>query len=63
MQGTSGKINFLITITNKPNNGKEDEYGRQWWYGGSVDTDSGCDDQLMLSSPSWMEALITATST
>ena len=36
MQGTSGKIHFLITITNKPNNGKEDEYGRQWWYGGMV---------------------------
>ena len=58
----------MIPITNKPNNGKDDDDddddGRQWWYVGSVDSDSGCYDQLMLSSPPWMEPLkITATST
>jgi len=54
----------MISITNKPNNGKYDDDCRQWWYVGSVHSDSGCDDQLMLSSPLWMEApKITAIST
>jgi hypothetical protein len=55
----------MISITNKPNNGKDDDDDdcRQWWYVGSVHSNSGCDDQLMLSSPQWMEApKITAIS-
>jgi malate synthase len=55
---------FLISITNKPNNGEDDDNCRQWWYVGSVLNDSGCDDQLMLSSSLRMEApKITAIST
>ena len=53
----------MISITNKPNNGKDDDC-RQWWYVGSVHSDSGYDDQLMLSSSLWTEApKITAVST
>jgi len=55
---------FMVSITNKPNNGKDYDDCRQLWYVGSVHSDSGCDDQLMLSSPLWMEApKITAIST
>jgi hypothetical protein len=54
----------MISITNKPNNGKDNDDFRQWSYVGSVHSDSGCDDQLMLSSPLWMEApKITVIST
>jgi hypothetical protein len=51
-------------IHNKRNNGKDDDGCRQWWYVDRVHSNSGCDDQLKLSTPLWMEALkITTIST